>query len=160
MKPLTFFRLKTREEVLALYRRFDPVRSEEVRLLEAAGRVVATELRAPENVPPFPRASMDGYAVRAQDTFGASPGLPQYLEITGEVSMGAVPDRKWPDSGEALRLATGGMLPPGADAVVMVEYTAEHPDRTLEVRRAVAPGENIAPARRRRRQGEVLFPAG
>ena len=159
MKPLTFFRLKTREEVLALYRRFDPVRSEEVRLLEAAGRVVATELRAPENVPPFPRATMDGYAVRAQDTFGASPGLPQYLAITGEVAMGAVPDRQVAP-GEALRLPTGGMLPQGADAVVMVEYTAEHPDLTLEIRRAVAPGENILQPGEDVRQEEVLFPAG
>lgn len=159
MKPLTFFRLQTREEVLPLYRRFFPAASEEVGLLAAAGRVVATPITSPENVPPFPRAGMDGYAVRAQDTFGASPGLPQYLEIKGEVAMGATPDQQVGPS-EALRLPTGGMLPQGADAVVMVEFTAEHPDHTLEVRRAVAPGENLLQPGEDVRQGEVLFPPG
>jgi molybdopterin molybdotransferase len=159
VKPLTFFRLQAREEVLALYQRFPPVPQEEVGLLAAAGRVVARPITAPENVPDFPRATMDGYAVQAQDTFGASPGLPQYLEIKGEVAMGSMPDRQV-GPGEALRLPTGGMLPQGADAVVMVEYTAEHPDQTLEVRRAVAPGENLLQPGEDVRQGEVLFPAG
>jgi molybdopterin molybdotransferase len=159
MKSLTFFRLQTREEVLAKYRGFSPVGQEEVGLLDAAGRVPAAPLAAPAPVPAFPRATMDGYAVRAQDTFGASPGLPQYLEITGEVVMGAVPDRPV-GPGQALRLPTGGMLPPGADAVVMVEYTAEHPDLTLEVRRAVAPGENVLQPGEDVRRGEVLFPPG
>lgn len=159
MKPLTFFRLKTREEVLALYPRFSPTPAEAVHLLDAAGRVLAEALPAPEDVPSFPRAAMDGYAVRARDTFGASPGLPQYLKIKGEVAMGAVPDQIV-EAGEALRLPTGGMLPQGADAVVMVEYTAEHPDRTLEVRRPVAPGENVLQPGEDVRRGEVLFPAG
>lgn len=159
MKPLTFFRLKTREEVLALYQRFVPMTGEEVGLLDAAGRILAEALAAPEDVPPFPRAAMDGYAVRAQDTFGASPGLPQYLEIKGDVAMGEAPSRAV-GPGEALRLPTGGMLPSGADAVVMVEYTAEHPNQTLEVRRAVAPGENILKPGEDVRRGEVLFPAG
>jgi len=159
VKPLSFFRLKTREEVLALYQRFSPLDAEEVALLDAAGRVVAAEIRAPEDIPPFPRASMDGYAVRAQDTFGATPGSPQYLTIIGEVAMGAVPDRQVAP-GEALRLPTGAMLPPGADAVVMVEYTAEHPDLTLEVRRPVAPGENVLQPGEDVPQGEALFSAG
>jgi len=102
---------------------------------------------------------MDGYAVRAQDTFGATPGSPQYLTIIGEVAMGAVPDRQVAP-GEALRLPTGAMLPPGADAVVMVEYTAEHPDLTLEVRRPVAPGENVLQPGEDVPQGEALFSAG
>jgi molybdopterin molybdotransferase len=102
---------------------------------------------------------MDGYAVRAQDTFGASPGMPQYLEIKGDVAMGKTP-KLTVGSGETLRLPTGGMLPSGADAVVMVEYTAEHPDQTLEVRRAVAPGENILQPGEDVRQGDLLFPAG
>jgi molybdopterin molybdotransferase len=159
LKPLTFFRLQTREEVLAKYRGFAPVGQEEVSLPDAAGRIPAAPLAAPEAVPAFPRATMDGYAVRAQDTFGASPGLPQYLEITGEVVMGVVPSLPV-EPGQALRLPTGGMLPQGADAVVMVEYTAEHPDRTLEVRRAVAPGDNILQPGEDVRQGEVLFPPG
>lgn len=159
MKPLTFFRLQTREEVLSLYQRFSCLPQEEVGLLDASGRVVAAPITATEDVPQFPRTTMDGYAVRAQDTFGASPGLPQYLKIKGEVAMGAVPNQEL-GPGEALRLPTGGMLPRGADAVVMVEFTAEHPDQSLEVRRAVAPGENLLHPGEDVRQGEVLFPVG
>ncbi len=159
MSPLEFFRLQTREEVLALYPRFAPVGVEEVELAVALGRVPAAPVPAAEDVPPFPRASMDGYAVRAQDTFGAGVGAPQYLELKGEVPMGAVPARGV-GPGEALRVPTGAMLPPGADAVVMLEYTAEHPDLTLEVRRPVAPGENVLQIGEDVGQGEVLLPAG
>ncbi len=159
MKTLEFFRLKTRQEVLALYRRFPPVGVEEVELLKAGGRVLAVVVPAPEAVPAFRRATMDGYTLRAQETFGASPGLPAYLQIMGEVAMGAVPTMKV-GPGEALRLATGAMLPEGADAVVMVEYTGEMPDGTLEVRRAVAPGENVIQPGEDVREGEALFSPG
>src|SRR5271157_2812998 len=91
MPSLEFFRLKTREEVLALYHRFSPVGAEDLELGEAVGRVAARSLAAGEDVPAFARASMDGYAVRAGDTFGATPGLPQYLDIRGSVAMGQVP---------------------------------------------------------------------
>ncbi len=159
MKSLEFFRLQTREEVLAHYDRFAPVGVEEVELAEAGGRVLAAPILAPEEVPGFLRATMDGYAVRARDTFGAGAGAPQYLEIKGEVPMGVAPDRGV-GGGETLRVATGAMLPPGADAVVMIEYTAEHPDGTLEVRRAVAPGENVLAPGEDVARGERLFPAG
>ena len=159
MSPLEFFRLQTREEVLALYPRFAPVGAEEVDLAAALGRVLAAPVPAPEDVPAFPRATMDGYALRAVDTFGAGVGAPQYLELKGEVPMGVVPARAV-GLGEALRVPTGAMLPPGADAVVMLEYTAEHPDKTLEVRRPVAPGENVLQPGEDVGRGEVLFPAG
>ena len=159
MTPLEFFRLQTREEVLALYDRFAPVGVEEMDLAAAGGRVLAAPITAPEDVPGFFRATMDGYAVRARDTFGASVGAPQYLEIKGEVPMGVAPTRGV-GGGETLRVATGAMLPPGADAVVMIEYTAEHPDGTMEVRRAVAPGENVLQPGEDVARGEVLFPAG
>ncbi len=159
MTPLEFFRLQTREEVLAQYNRFAPVGVEEVELAAAVGRVVAVSVAASEDVPSFLKAAMDGYAVRAADTFGAGVGAPQYLEIKGEVPMGRAPARGL-GPGEALRVPTGGMLPAGADATVMVEYTAEHPDGTLEVRKPVAPGENVLQPGEDVRQGEVLFPAG
>ena len=159
MEKLEFFRLQTRQEVLALYPRFAPVGTEEVELAAAVGRVPAGPVAAPEDVPSFLRASMDGYAVRARDTFGASVGAPQYLEIKGEVAMGAAPKQDVAP-GEALRVPTGAMLPQGADAVVMLEYTAEHPDKTLEVRRAVAPGENVLQPGEDVRSGELLFAAG
>ena len=128
-------------------------------LAGAVGRVLAAAMTAPEAVPGFLRATMDGYAVAARDTFGASVGTPQYLEIKGEVAMGAAPTRGV-GSGEALRVPTGAMLPEGSDAVVMVEYTAEHPDKTLEVRRAVAPGENVLSPGEDVGAGELLFEAG
>lgn len=159
MAALEFFRLKTREEVLALYSRFEPTASEMVQLPEARGRVLARDLAAPEALPAFPRAGMDGYAVRAADTFGATPGLPQYLELVGEVAVGEAPTLTLAP-GETARLPTGGMLPAGADAVVMVEYTAELPDGTVEVRRPVAPGENVVQPGEDVRAGEVLLAAG
>lgn len=156
---LEFFRLKTREEVLALFARFKPVGAEVLELPDAVGRVVAQAIGAPEDVPAFLRASMDGYAVRANDTFGSTPGLPQYLEIKGSVPMGKTPDGVV-GPGEAWRIATGGMLPQGATAVVMVEYTNEMPDGTLEVRRPVAPGENVLHPGEDVRAAELLFQAG
>ena len=159
MQSLEFFRLQTRKEVLSFYPRFAAVGVEDVDLGKAGGRVLAKDLAAPEEVPSFHRASMDGFAVRAGDSFGATPGLPQYLEIRGEVTMGEVPAGEV-GPGEAWRIATGGMLPQGADAVVMVEYTNEMPDGTLEVRRPVAPGENVLHPGEDVKAEEVLFPAG
>jgi molybdopterin molybdotransferase len=159
MSDLEFFRLKTREEVVALYPRFAPVGVEEIELAAALGRVLAAPIAAPEDVPAFLRASMDGYAVAARDTFGASVGAPQYLEIKGEVPMGAAPAQSV-SPGEALRVPTGAMLPSGSDAVVMVEYTAEHEGGTLEVRRPVAPGENVLHPGEDVARGEALFLMG
>ena len=159
MTPLEFFRLKTREEVLSLYPRFPAVGAEDLELMDAVGQVLAQDLAAGEDVPSFTRASMDGYAVRAGDSFGATPGLPQYLAIRGSVSMGKEPQGVV-GPGEAWRIATGGMLPKGATAVVMVEYTNEMPDGTLEVRRPVAPGENVMQPGEDVRAQDPLFPAG
>ncbi len=159
MTGIDFFHLQTREEFLARYSRFSTVGAEEVDLDDALGRVLASPLAAPEAAPGFNRATMDGYAVCARDTFGACVGAPQYLEIKGEVPMGAAPVRPLLP-GETLRVPTGAMLPEGADAVVMVEYTAEHPDQTLEVRRAVAPGENLLTPGQDVPAGKLLFEAG
>jgi molybdopterin molybdotransferase len=159
MTSLEFFRLKTREEVLALYSRFGPVGVETAALAQAVGRVAAAPVPAPEEVPAFLRATMDGYAVRARDTFGAGVGAPQYLAIKGEVPMGGAPEEDV-GPGTALRVPTGAMLPPGADAVVMVEFTQEHPDGTLEVRKPVAPGENVLKPGEDVRRGEALLAPG
>jgi molybdopterin molybdotransferase len=159
MRSLEFFRLKTREEVLTLFNRFKAVGAEDVDLGEVLGRVLAEDIAAREDVPTFTRASMDGYAVRAGDTFGATPGLPQYLAIRGSVAMGKAPAGVV-GPGEAWRIPTGGMLPKNADAVVMVEYTNELPDGTLEVRRPVAPGENVMHPGEDVRAKDPLFLAG
>lgn len=108
---------------------------------EAAGRVVGRDVRAPEPSPAFNRSTMDGYAVHASDTFGATESLPAYLSVVGEVPMGESAEHGVSAS-EALLIHTGGMLPEGADAVVMVEHTQQLGGGTIEVVRPVAPGDS------------------
>jgi len=136
-----------------------PEKGEEVPLPLTLGRLVLRPVLAAEDVPGFDRSTMDGFAVRAADTFGASEGLPAYLEVAGEVFMGARPEGEL-RAGQAFRISTGGMLPPGADAVVMVEYTEELDEKTIGVTRPVAPGENVVVRGEDFRAGEVLLPAG
>jgi molybdopterin molybdotransferase len=136
-----------------------PVGTERVRVESALGRVLAEDLGAPGDLPTFPRSTMDGFAVRAADTFGASEGLPAYLTVVGEVLMGAAPERG-PGIGETVRIATGGMVPDGADAVVMVEHTQEVDDSTIEVLRPVAPGEHVIRVGEDVRRGDTLLSRG
>jgi molybdopterin molybdotransferase len=116
--------------------------TERVPLTDALDRVLAADLVSPADLPAFPRSTMDGFAVRAADTYGASEGLPAYLDVVGEVLMGTAAETPV-EPGRTLRIATGGMLPQGADAVVMVENTQEVDSTTIEVVRPVAPGENV-----------------
>ncbi|GIW43050.1 MAG: molybdopterin molybdenumtransferase MoeA [Candidatus Binatia bacterium] len=102
---------------------------------------------------------MDGYAVRASDTFGASESQPVYLRIEGTVEMGQHV-RKGLGAGAAVRISTGGMMPPGADAVVMMEYTDEVSPDLVEVRRGVAPWENVQRVGEDVKKGQLLFPKG
>lgn len=119
-----------------------PLGVETVPLAEALDRVLAEDLIAPVSLPAFARSTMDGYAVRAADTFGASEGLPAYLTVVGEVPMGRAPTVVV-GPGQAALIHTGGMLPPGADAVVMVEKTQKLAEHEIEVLGPVAPGENV-----------------
>jgi molybdopterin molybdotransferase len=157
LKP--FFRVVSTEEARAAIRRIAPVGSESIAVRGAVGRVLAKALRAPIDLPHFHRANMDGYAVRAADTFGASTSVPAYLAIAGTIEMGQTATTRL-RKGQAMRIATGGMLPPGADAVVMVEHTDELGGGRVEVHRSVSPwqyvlrvGEDIA-------KGAPVFPAG
>src|SRR5438270_4958733 len=97
---------------------------EEVPTVEALDRVLAADVHSPADLPSFRRSTMDGFAVRAADTFGATEGLPAYLDVVAEVLMGQAPHQAL-GPGECARIATGGMLPDAADAVVMVEQTQE-----------------------------------
>lgn len=137
-----FFQLKTVEEILSIVEGLDPLPEETVPLEEALGRVTAHDVTSDEDLPGFHRASMDGLAVRARDTFGATESLPALLEIVGDVVMGEVPGVSV-GPGQAIRIPTGGMIPPGADAVVMIEYCHPLDDRTVEVARGVSPLENV-----------------
>ena len=126
---------------------------------DAMGRVVAEDIVAPGDLPFFPRSTMDGYAVRAEDTYGASEGLPAYLRVVGEVRMGSPADIVV-GPGEAVLIHTGGMLPGNADAVVMVENTREVDSSTIEVVRPAARGENVLQVGEEVRKGDLLLPAG
>lgn len=119
-----------------------PLQPEEVDTATALERVSATAVLAPHPLPSFARSTVDGYAVRAEDTYGASETLPAYLELAGEIPMGTAPDFGLPPAGCAL-IHTGGMLPEGASAVVMLENTQTVRATQIEILRAVAMGENI-----------------
>ena len=153
-----FFQVAGTREVLASFSWISPREPETVPLLEAIGRALARAVIAPVDIPHFTRAVMDGYAVAAADTFGASEGQPAYLAVRGGVEMGSAPEGRV-GAGEAMRIATGGMLPHGADAVVMWEHTRESGD-VLEVVRPVAPGEHVVTVGEDVREGERVLAAG
>ena len=154
-----FFKVKTSEEVLEILKGFDPVGTEVVHIEDALNRVLSGQIVSEEDMPNFFRSSMDGYAVRAKDTFGASDSLPAFLELKGEVIMGGTPtDRVVP--GTAVRISTGGMIPEGADAVVMIEHCQSMDDKTIEVCRSVAPLENVIARGDDLRAGTIVFGKG
>ncbi len=153
-----FFKVKSVSRVQEDLFNFPRLSVEETGLLEAVGRYLAEPISAPEDLPPFSRATMDGYAVRARDVFGARENEPVILRLKGEIPMGVAPDFEL-GPGEAARIATGGMLPLGADAVVMVEYTEEI-GPLVEIRRPVSPGENVLAQGEDTRAGEILLEAG
>lgn len=116
-------------------------KSEHEPLLNCLGRRLTNAFKARENVPGFTRSKVDGYAVQAHDTSGAAENSPVYLVVTGEIRMGTVPQLEV-CRGEAMQVATGSMLPRGADAVVMIEQTGKTM-MGIEVVRQVEPGENV-----------------
>ena len=126
---------------------------------DALGRVTAEDVVSPEDLPAFARSTMDGYSVRSRDTFGASEGLPAYLDLVGEVPMGGATEVEL-GIGQAATAYTGGMLARGADAVVMVERTQALDDTAIEVLRAVAPGENVVQVGEDVRKGEPILCKG
>ena len=136
--------VKTPEEVLALIEEeFSAVAATEyVSLSVALGRVLAEDIAATEYVPDFDRSTVDGYAVRARDTFGCTDAIPAILPLQGEVLMGeGAAFRLNPE--ECVAVPTGGAVPEGADSVVMVEYTEDYGDGTIGVSKSVAPGQNL-----------------
>ena len=154
-----FFATRTVAEALAGFRPGRRTPAEPVPVASALHRVPAVPVTAPHALPGFARSTVDGYAVRAADTYGASEGLPGYLQVTGAVLMGAEPAITV-GAGTAVGMPTGGVLPPGADAVVMVEFTQQVMPGTIEVVRPVAPGEGIVRADEDAAQGAELVPAG
>ncbi len=128
---------------------------EEIPITDALNRVLAEDIYSSCDIPPFDRAAMDGYAVRAEDTFFADEENPAILKVVGEVETGEKPEVEV-GRGEAVRISTGAMMPPNANAVVMVEYTSENESGYVEVYRGVAPGENVIAAGSDVMAGELI----
>jgi molybdopterin molybdotransferase len=147
----------------ALRKLFDHLRAavptETIDTASALKRVLAETPVAANPLPSFARSTMDGYAVRAADTYGATEALPAYLTVSGESPMGQAPSIEV-GPGQAAIIHTGGMLPHGADAVVMIERTQKTTEREIEVMRSVAPGENVLQIGEDVKAGEPLLPIG
>lgn len=138
-----FFQVLSVREFHRLIQAFHPLRTPARRdLAELSGTVLAEAVEAPDDLPPFSRSAMDGYAVRAADLFGASETSPGYLQVIGSIAVGEIQEKPI-QSGQCMEIVTGAALPPGADAVVMVEYTESITPDEIEVRRTVAPGEHL-----------------
>ncbi|ABB14091.1 molybdopterin molybdotransferase MoeA [Carboxydothermus hydrogenoformans] len=153
--------LITPEEALKLLKSNFKVslKATEIELSQAFGKILAEPVKALENIPPFSRSTVDGYAVFAEDTFGATETFPVLLKLKGEIGMGEVPEFAL-GPGEAVRIFTGGALPEGADSVVMVEHTELFDSETVSVLKPVAPGENVIAAGEDFKEGEVVLEKG
>jgi molybdopterin molybdotransferase len=136
-----------------------PLRKETIASEAALDRVLATPVRAPHPLPPFRRSTVDGYALRAKDTFGASQSLPAYLKLIGEVPMGASADIKI-GAAQAAVVHTGGMLPNGCDAVVMLEDTQRISEEEIEVLRPLGVGQHVLNIGEDVGEGDVVLEAG
>lgn len=150
----------TREEAVRMVRALAQNRetaTETIPTADALGRYLAAPVRAAEDVPGFDRTTVDGYAVLARDTYGASDAMPSQLDVIGEIAMGQAAGAI--RSGQCFRISTGGMLPQGADAAVMVEHTDETQGLCL-VYKAVSPGENITVRGADVRAGDIVLTPG
>lgn len=154
-KLLTFEEAKRK---LQEYFKPNPLGVEEVPLLEAHNRVLAEDITANLDIPPFNRSTVDGYAVKAQDTFGAEENKPIKLKVCGTVNVGEKPNVKV-EKGAAAEIMTGAPIPEGADAVVPVEHTERRNDE-LYVYSVVVNGENVMKAGADIRRGETVLKAG
>jgi molybdopterin molybdotransferase len=147
--------LKTLEKHLTLPQ---PV-TESMHISNSLGRVSAGDITSPEDLPEFDRSTMDGYAVRSEDTFGSAESRPTLLRVVGEIPMGTMPERIL-SKGEVMKIATGGALPNGADAVVMLEQTQPVDAVNIEVVKPVAPLENVIRAGDDIKKDEAILTRG
>lgn len=155
---MRLYRVSTPVEVLRLIREnFRVIDTEVIALEQAGGRVTGEDITASEDVPGFDRSTVDGYAVRAADTFGAGETIPAMLRLAGEVLMGEEAPGLPPES--CIYIPTGGMLPPGADAVVMIEDTETIGD-LVNCSRQAAPGENVIARGEDVAGGDVVIQGG
>ncbi len=157
---MKFFQVKSVEETYSLITEMiKPLQERCILPLDKAlNYILAEDIVVKENVPGFRRSSVDGYAVKASDTFGSSENMPGFLTVTGEVKMGEAPEKAI-SAGETMYVPTGGMLPEGSDAVIMIEH-CEDLSGLLNLYKQVAPGENVISIGEDLKEGELLLTAG
>ena len=137
-----FFRVQTPDELYKKLDRFKPLSCEKVSIEQSLHRVLWEDVSSSVHLPEFPRSTVDGFALKAKDTYGASEKNPVLLRVVGDIPMGQVSEIEVND-GEAVKVATGGMVPNGVDAVEMVEYTEWVDPQTIHVSKTVSPLENV-----------------
>ncbi len=156
-----------REEAILVERALQLLQKQQLKILgtetvpieRAYGRVLSEDIVSPENLPGFTRSTMDGYAVNSADTFGASETMPVYLEVKGQILMGEKTGLSL-QRGETVQIPTGGMLPEGADAVVMFEYTNSVDENMVEIMKTVSHNENVIGADEDVKEGATVFKSG
>lgn len=154
-----FFHVIPPDQFVEMLGRFPKLPPEPVGLDEALNRILFEDIIASEDLPEGARSTVDGFAVRAEDTFGASDSSPALLRVVASIPMGMMPDFTL-GPGEAAQIPTGGFLPSGADAVVMVEYTNSTGADEIEVTRPVTIRTNVLEQGEDTRSGEILVAAG
>lgn len=155
-----FFRVIKYEEAINHLKNNLPACSKQrVKIIDAGGKILAQDVICPEDIPAFDRSTVDGYAVRAEDTFGSSESMPAFLEYLGEIKMGDTA-RYNLEPGQCVWVPTGGMLPINANAVVMVEYTDKLGQDTVLINRPVAPGENVLQRGEDAKKGQEILKRG
>jgi molybdopterin molybdotransferase len=133
--------------------------TERLRIEACYGRITASDIISPEDLPGFARSTVDGYALNSADTFGAKENSPAYIMVKNEILMGSIPDFKL-KKGEAAKIPTGGMLPQGADAVLMLEHAQIVSDEMIEVMKSIAPNENVILKDEDIKKGEAVLKMG
>jgi molybdopterin molybdotransferase len=155
----TFFRVKTADEVIESLGNIEPLGAESIHVRDALNRVLAKDIQSSGDLPGFCRSTVDGYALAARDAFGATESLPSLFNIAGEVRMGEAPQFSL-NRGECGLIPTGGMLPEGANAVVMMEYSQRLNEEAVEICRPVSPLENVIQPDDDVKKGQVVLKRG
>ena len=137
-----FFKVQTPDQLFQKLNRFKSLSVESIHIEKSLHRVIAEDVISPISLPEFQRSTVDGFALKARDTYGASEKNPSILQVVGEIPMGKVSDIELKE-GEAVKVATGGMVPKGADAVEMVEYVESIDSHTLHIFKTLSPLENV-----------------
>jgi molybdopterin molybdotransferase len=154
-----FFKVTDIQKVYEYISLFQAVETEIISLEKTYGRILAQDISADIDLPGFSRSTMDGYAVRSTSTFGASEENPAYLNVVGQIAMGETPSFSI-GQGEAARISTGGMLPSGADSVIMIEHTELLDEKTIEAYRSAAPGQHVIEKGEDFAEGNIVLHAG